>query len=295
MIESLKIRDFQKHQSLDLALDPHVTTLVGPSNAGKTSTLRALKWLCHNRPQGDAFIRHGQERAKVVVKVDGRQVVRIKGNVGNIYCLNKKRYEAFGAGVPDEIVNLLNLSDLNWSSQHDSPFWFFLSAGEVSRELNGIVDLSLIDSALANIASEVRRAKSTVEVSRDRLRIARERMDALAWAKDCDAELRKVEELQEATDLSKRKIDGLRTILDKMVHVKASIVLLKTASEELEEILSRAELATETSQKEVGLRTLLGKVADAREESCRLKESSMRLQNELNEAMKGKCPACGRQ
>ena len=43
-IESLSLHNFQCHEHLDIAFDPQLTTIVGPSDVGKTAILRALKW-----------------------------------------------------------------------------------------------------------------------------------------------------------------------------------------------------------------------------------------------------------
>lgn len=294
LIESISIRGFQRWYEFKLRLDKRITTISGPSNAGKTSVLRALRWISQNRPQGDAFISHGQNRAKATIVADGKKVTRRKGTGVNSYSLDGKRFIAFGTGVPDEIANILNLSDANFQAQHDPPYWFFLSPGEASKALNGIVDLSLVDQVLATAASEVRRIKASVEVSRERSREAKEKQDALAWTQEADAELRIVERLQEAISLSKRKTDGLNTILDRMGHARASVSLFEEASKELERVVAMAESEMENWLRFTSLEKLLDEIEEARRESERWEKIASEKEKILGKATKGACPLCGR-
>lgn len=180
MLTRLLLEDFQCHERLDLRLG-RVTSIVGRTDAGKSSILRALRWLCLNRPAGDAFVRHGAAGVSVTAWAGRKRVRRAKGPGRNEYRIDGERFVAFGAGVPDAVASLLNADDLNFSRQHDAPFWFALSPGEVSRELNALVDLALIDRTLAAAAADLRRTRAEGEVAAGRLEEARRQRQRLAW------------------------------------------------------------------------------------------------------------------
>ena len=55
MIQSLQINNFQSHKYSVMELHKGVNVIIGPSDSGKTTILRALRWLVWNRPSGDAF------------------------------------------------------------------------------------------------------------------------------------------------------------------------------------------------------------------------------------------------
>lgn len=167
-LESLLIRNFQRHAKLRIHFDPGITTIVGPTDSGKSAVLRALSWVLFNQPQGDAHIKQGEDFARVRLKVDGQEIIRQRGKE-NLYLLGEEEFKAFGAGVPDKVRDLLNVSEINAQWQFDAPYWFSLSSGEVSRRLNEIVDLSVIDSSLASVASTLRKARAKVEISTDRI------------------------------------------------------------------------------------------------------------------------------
>ncbi len=70
MLERLHVR-YQAHDPFALDFDPLVTVLIGPSDAGKSSLLRALRWLATNRPEGDSFVPWGGTKASAVLTLDG--------------------------------------------------------------------------------------------------------------------------------------------------------------------------------------------------------------------------------
>lgn len=184
---ALELNDFQAHKKTVVEFSPAITTIVGPTDVGKSAVLRALRWVCLNDIAGDEFIREGQNRTTVTLSVtekgfDEHEIVRTKSLTStglNTYELDEKEYKAFGVSVPSDIGSLLNLNEINFQGQHDSPFWFNETAGEVSRRLNAVVDLTVIDTTLANIASEVRQAQERKAFTEERLSEAKEDLEKL--------------------------------------------------------------------------------------------------------------------
>src|SRR4051812_38242007 len=97
---SLVLKNFQKHKLLKIQFSPHITTIKGRTDRGKSSILRALKWLCLNNLIGNEFIRTGSSKAKVGLSVKDHRIVREKG-ASNLYVLDGKEFRAFGSKVPD--------------------------------------------------------------------------------------------------------------------------------------------------------------------------------------------------
>jgi len=195
MIKGLQIRNFMTHEKMDIAFGPHVNSIIGRNAAGKSTILRALRWVVRNKPAGDSMINWDATKASVRLLFDNNKITRTKGNSINIYRLNEKEFKAFGNEVPPEIGTLLGLSDINFQGQHDAPFWFCETAGEVSRQLNTIVNLDIIDKTLSNIQSAIRKSRTTIEVVEERLQAVKIQKESLIYVREMDKDLGIVEGL----------------------------------------------------------------------------------------------------
>jgi exonuclease SbcC len=232
-LKRLRIKNFQVHKNLEIKLDPFVTTIVGPSDVGKSAIIRAIKWLSTNRPQGDAFIQVGAKRTTVILDTEKHTIKRKKGGATNTYHLDKDDYKAFGNDVPDPVIRALNLSDINFQGQHDNPFWFNDSAGEVSRQLNKIIDLHIIDTTLSNVAGFLRQAKIEETVIQKRLAQIKERRKELKPVREQNRALKHVECLYDEWDeiaVETRKIDDLyqEGIMCQKTHERLAITTTRS-------------------------------------------------------------------
>uniref|UniRef100_A0A6M3IWJ4 Putative ATPase domain containing protein n=1 Tax=viral metagenome TaxID=1070528 RepID=A0A6M3IWJ4_9ZZZZ len=169
MIDSLHIKNFQAHSDLKLEFDPHVTTIVGRSDVGKSAIIRALRWVVTNQPSGLAYIKHGTKEAQAILTVDGKRIVRERSKTKNSYDCESTQYNAIGTDIPDKVSNLLKIGDVNFQQQHDAPFWFSETAGEVSRQLNRLVDLEIIDASMGNAARTLAECRAAANESETRL------------------------------------------------------------------------------------------------------------------------------
>lgn len=215
MLNSLEIKNFQAHKHLFIEFDKGVNSIVGPTDVGKSAIIRALQWVTTNEPSGEAFIKEGTKKAAARVVVDGNKITRIRGKGKNAYRLNNSDYNAFGSNVPETIASLLNLSDLNFQAQHDSPFWFCKTAGEVSRQLNSIVDLDIIDTALADLSSDVKKQKSSTDVLINRIKRLEELEKSSKFLEDVDKDLLALEEQEKEIQEKRQKIDTLQELIQK--------------------------------------------------------------------------------
>lgn len=196
-LEKLQIRGFGANEKLDIDFSPQVTSIVGKSFIGKSWMLRALRWVLLNKPAGDAFINWDSDEAKVRLSIDSKKVIRIRSKSLNTYKFSGKKepYAAFGNDVPKDIAELVNVSDINFQGQHAAPFWFCETAGEVSRQLNSIVNLKVIDSTLAEIDSQKRKTRIVIEVVEESLTKVISEKKGLAYVEDLNRDLIGIEGL----------------------------------------------------------------------------------------------------
>ncbi len=299
MLSKLVVTGFQKHDKKITIEFNQVTTIVGPTDTGKSALLRALRWICQNVPSGNSFISHSKDVVTVRLLVDDHLVVHKRTKNLNIYKLDEKVYKAFGGKVPDTIVALLNVSDLNFQAQLDSPFWFCETPGKVSQELNQIVNLSEIDNTLTNIASELRKARSTIDVCETRLADAIEQKKSLSWVVEFNRRLSSLEQQRETLDLTCQKrlaladlIFSIQSLITECKRVEQLIVAGNS-------VLKLVEKAEATHQELLRVREQRKKLQRSIEEIHQTwqnlkeaKEEVIRLTDTMTKEMGTRCPLC---
>ena len=149
MIRSIELRNFQGHKFSTLQFSPGVNVIKGPSHSGKTSIVRALKWVLQNKPLGDSFMSHfAEDDTSVSIEFDDdTYIIREKGK-NNRYNTNLGIFEAMRGSVPEEIEQISKMNEINIQSQHDPYFLIQDTPGNVAKKLNKVVGLEIIDEKL---------------------------------------------------------------------------------------------------------------------------------------------------
>lgn len=192
MIKRVAIRNFQAHKETNLDLSPGLNCLIGSSDNGKSSVIRSLLWAYNNRPLGMEYISYWNRNKKGEPK--GESSVEIEFNNGilkrertpecNGYSVNDDTYGAIGTDVPEQVMSLFNITDLNISSQHDKPFLISETAGDVAKYLNKLVKLDKIDEVLANVESKRREVKKEADLVEKQIETSEKDMARHTWIEE---------------------------------------------------------------------------------------------------------------
>ena len=142
MLTQIELTDFQCHKSLTLNLGK-ITTLVGPSDSGKSAIIRALDWAIFNNGKKALLIRRGAKTASITITVDAHTVTRTTKD--NSYVVDGTELSAIGRSVPVDVPNIFRMSEDNIQRQHEYLFWFSATGSELTRNFNRVVDLSRLD------------------------------------------------------------------------------------------------------------------------------------------------------
>jgi len=164
MIKSIQLKNFQCHRDRTIEFGTGVNAIVGDSDVGKSALLRAFQWVAFNRPAADSLMTHGAKEMSVTVITDSHILSRFKSSTKNGYSLDGVEYLAIGRDVPEDISQALGLTEISFQRQFDSPFLLSESAGEVGRQLNELVDLTIIDRTTSNINRRVKDTNKTIKV-----------------------------------------------------------------------------------------------------------------------------------
>jgi exonuclease SbcC len=297
VISKLVIRGFQRHRKLTLDLSPGITTIVGPSDSGKSSILRALRWLLLNETPRGRVVHWDLSKVSVELWVDGRRIRRVRGKK-NSYYLDGRKYSAFGRAVPKEIAELLNVSSLNFQDQHERAFWFTLSAGEVSKQLNSIVDLQVVDSTLSNLSSMLRKNRTTQEVVRERVEEAEQTQKRLARAEEAHQALLKLEKDHERLQQLESQVEELEKLqaqLEELSQAGKELGRVESLAQRVAELDDRRDSLSKLGARVKRLESLVGEMGRRLEEQKSLQSELTELLGEIQGYRGSICPSCGQE
>jgi hypothetical protein len=274
MLEKAVLYNFQIHQKKVIKFDPGVSCICGPTDAGKSSALRFLRWVMLNEVEDSSFTTHGTDSTTGKLWVDGNKIVRSKSKSTNRYSLNGKDFSSVRKDVPDEIARLLNVDEGNFQQQFDSHFWLADTAGQVGRGLNKIVNLEAIDEAMAKAATKLRSVRSAVEISENRLDDAKRKAKDLEWVPLFASDLDKVEGLIEESEKVREKASALRDLLEQATKVQEEAEVATQAKNQGLLVLQKVDAALKAKERVGKLRTLLTEAANVTENRERTTEAS---------------------
>lgn len=225
-IKQLNLANWQCHEKLTVDFSPGVTTIIGDTDSGKSAVMRAVRWLLLNDFPGESFIKEGAKQTTItcLLRHDRKDwtVGRRRGGGENKYLLEAPsqktvNFVSFGQGnVPEDLQRLFAVERLNFQNQMDAPFWFALPGGELSRQLNEIVNLDIIDTSLANISRLVYRANERLSVCVARLTDAEQAWEKLAGQAKRVKHWEALQGQRQVIRGIKQRVEPLRVLLERL-------------------------------------------------------------------------------
>jgi exonuclease SbcC len=205
-----------------------MNVLIGPSDNGKTSIIRALRWVADNRPSGDDFRSNWGGDTSVVLKTtDGHTISRNKSNKINSYELNNAEFVAFGQDVPEEIKKALNIDHINLQQQLDSPFLLSETSGYVATHFNKVAKLEKIDKSRNYVQSEINRITTAMKAGRKVVDEKIEQLDAFIDLSALEKALLKAEKLQTKLEETKSNINSITALVFTIEKKESSFAILE--------------------------------------------------------------------
>lgn len=261
MITRLVLRNFQRWKKLDIVFD-QVTTFVGQTDSGKSAIIRALRWVVTNSPRGNSFVRHGSKKAcSVTLYVDGHVIKRSRLGSVNSYWMDGHTYSAFNTGVPEPIQNVLKMTVDNFQQQHDPIFWLSLSPPEVSKRLNEIADLQIMDDSIRKALSIKKECEHRVKFCKEQRLAARKAAKPLRIVPEMVEAWGKLEESHDILVQNRTDCTRLRNALVIGKAAAERVERLETPTKRLKSLVALEKQQTQLRQKIKSLRLLVGKAS----------------------------------
>ena len=159
--KTLILENYQAHKNTTINLTDGLNVIIGESDMGKSSILRALRKLIRDVPAGKDHINKDATSMKLSLTVidDNNHeyvIIRQVTPSKNLYYLDGQEFGGFGREIPEEIRNTLEMFlielensekiDLHFFDQHDEPFMVSRgSAGTRSKLLGKIAGLHTLE------------------------------------------------------------------------------------------------------------------------------------------------------
>ena len=271
-IKSIDIENFQSHEKTHIDFNTGLNIIIGESNNGKTSILRAIDWAVDNQPLGTDFIMTGKKYCKVRITYDNNTFIeryRTLKDTGyyHVGLIDKngqetyQEYKGFTNNVPVEVMNVHQMpkiavtknieTHLNKISQLERPFLITENTNEKAAAIGRITGTNIVDVAIKNVTSNIAVDKKVVKNE------IKEKEELEAKKNLID--INKLTSMKKFYESALNKISNLKTLYDSAMNFKQaynacnnhidyhnnkitkykSVVTQKTQIDEAEELINR--------------------------------------------------------
>lgn len=232
-IKKVELHNFQSHEYTEMEFDRGLNVILGNSDVGKTTILRAIKWALYNEPKGDYFIRQGEKDVSCKVTFSNGVVVeRLKTPSKNSYFLvdasgNEMRFEGFGIDVPKEITDVTNMykvsldnsnnkTILNIAEQLDGPFLLNDQTSLRASAIGRLIGVNYVDDALRTVVRDNKRTnQEIVELIKNKEDLKKQ-LDEFSYIKEYKEKFEKITRIR-------NKIKTLQDRLELISKIKENL------------------------------------------------------------------------
>jgi len=252
MITKIIIKNFQSHKKTILNLTSGLNVIVGTTDSGKSAIRRAIELVVSNRPTGDSFRSYwGGDTSVSLVTSEGHKVTRNKTDKNNSYVIDStETLKAFGVSVPNEVSNILNLTELNMQQQMDAPFLLSKNPGEVAAHFNKIANIEVIDKSIALAKLEKTRVNQSIKQREDDLKEKQSQLEKYVNLNELEKELDKIQGLDDSLVDKKVELAGLEKLIQQLKDIEVELKACDDVIAMEAEVLEILELDQQKAQKE---------------------------------------------
>lgn len=296
-VKSIDIENFQSHENTHIDFNTGLNIIIGESNNGKTSILRAMDWVVDNQPLGTDFIMTGKNYCKVRITYDndtfieryrtlkdtGYYRVGVIQNGQETY----QEYQGFTNNVPVEVMNVHQMpkttitknieTHLNKISQLERPFLITESTNEKASAIGRITGTNVIDTAIKNIGSEITVSKKVLNTH---IKTKQEKEKELG-----DIQIKQAIVLFDFYTAAKKKMQEVKVLYDCSTKFKQDYQLCTSNIKQCNDTITACESIIKDKEQVDKVQELIVKINSLialanRYKQC--KESIKDLENKIN-------------
>lgn len=235
MISQVILENFQSHKHSTFNFDKGLNLIVGSSNQGKTSLVRALSLVLYNQ-WDKSWVRVGASFCRITLTMDsGIVVTREKGEKVNKYILQvpsqpPQEFVNFGTDVPEPISKVLRIGKieldkddsltLNYASQLESLFLFNRSGSQKAKVFGRLSGAHYLDHALRNLNVEKKQTSTEKNLKSKELVDLQVQVEAQSKIKEFENVIQEIEAKNAVLDASSKRVEGLKSLLGRVLDWK---------------------------------------------------------------------------
>lgn len=262
-ISKVIIENFQSHKHTELEFSDGFNVLIGESSQGKSSILRAIRWVYENKPTGRSFIRKGEKEARVTIFLkNGTMVSRYVTPTKNGYEIlhpDGKKEEGNTRLLP-EVQKLLGFNDLvidkdltvplNFMKQGEG--WFLISgawsAHQRAKVLGAIKETHFADAVRRELEKEADKTTNAKKESIKKAGMLQEELKKYDYLDDLKSKIDFIEKTYEKIKEYKEKISKITELIEAVKSIKEKIKECDEAIKQLEPLNALKEKINEIKE-----------------------------------------------
>ena len=249
-ISKMILENFGSHEYSKFDFSPKMNIFIGATSSGKTTILRAFRWLYDDYGNSKRFIKKGSDEARVTIYTS-------HGYIITRFCHRKKASKnGFEIIYPDghsEVLNTKGLKvvqdilayskldleskkvDLNFLSQGSS--WFFIgedySSGDRAKIIGSIYKTHLVDLAIKDLESESRKLSQQKEVKTKTLNELENKIKEFDYLDVMEENIEKLEKLKVQLMERVAKKNRIKELNKEMISIEEEIKRCETILESI--------------------------------------------------------------
>lgn len=168
----VQVKNYQIIKDASLDFIPGLNVIIGPSNNGKSSILKAIKALIYTVP-GTTAIRNGQSFYAVGINYNNHTVILQKGLKESVYIVDGEKYTKYGVNTPEIVSKALNIKELvlngnkeqlNFWDQMEYPFLIDRTSTELFKFIIDSSDSDQVSKSLKDMVSDRQQLSKNIDI-----------------------------------------------------------------------------------------------------------------------------------
>ncbi len=258
-IKKLDLINFQSHKFTSLELADGLNVIVGPSDNGKTSILRAIRWVLFNEPQGMSMLRNNEDFVSVRIYFNNDySVERKRSKKENLYIIYNEKtgevqeFNSLRTGLPPEVLHVMKIkkvtldkaNDINFNIQfqHDGPFMFSFTATQKSALIGKMYKLDVVDKAIDDTNKDIKSQKSDIKRINEEIKDLDEKILVYANIEKEEKLLKDREQITRRVEESVEKLNFLNKIKESLEENTQNRDYLLNKIKDFDKLLSNEAL-----------------------------------------------------